>query len=229
MQARLHPGSVRDTTEVASFRLGDAPYSVTHVNQDDPAFGQITRYTQARFLDAYGARPIIHAPHFLTIRSGDGQIVATAGLRGAADEPLFLEQYLGQPVERAIHAISGHDICRSEIIEIAHLACSKRGMSRFLFVAMTALLVQWQYRWIAFTGTKAVRHIFDSLNMAPVTLAPADPRHLPDQGQSWGRYYDQEPHVMVGEIAGGHDTLIKTRTYELLNLSLQEGRRHAVA
>jgi len=229
MQAHTLTTPEPDETLLASLTLGPTPYAVRLVNRRHPDFRRTECYVQEQFLKAYGARPQLNVPTFLVLVDPAGETLAAVGLRNARGEALFLEQYLDDAVEAEIRSRHSVVVARENIIEIAHLASSKRGMSRFLFVAMTALLSHWQYQWIAFTGTRAIRHIFDSLNMRPVTLDIADPARLPDAGRSWGRYYEQAPMVMAGEIAGGHQTLVATRTYEILNLQLHEGEAHAVA
>lgn len=204
-------------------------FSVMESIPGSKSWDDVTDFVRDRFNRHYGARPDINMTRLISLRDETGTLQAAVGIRGAADTSLFLEHYLDAPIETYIGKHTNMSTARGSIIEIGHLAGGGAGKSRLLFIALTALLTRWHYRWIAFTGTQEVRNIFRALQLAPVSIAVADPARLADAGTSWGSYYAHTPEVMIGEINGGHTTLRDSGCYQLLNLRLCTEVAHAVA
>ncbi|WP_369597167.1 thermostable hemolysin, partial [Vibrio sp. 03_296] len=65
----------------------------------------------------------------------------------AADEPLFLEQYLVQPAEQVLSQRFSSDIQRSNLIEFGHLASFTKGTSPTHFYLMAEMLVSMGFEW----------------------------------------------------------------------------------
>lgn len=204
-------------------------FSVTESLPGSSSWTHVTEFVRERFNRHYSARPDISMTRLLSLRDEAGTVQAAVGIRGASDSSLFLEHYLDAPIETYVHQHTSMPMARNNIIEIGHLAGGGAGKSRLLFVALTALLTRWHYHWIAFTGTHEVRNIFRALQLAPVSIAVADPARLADAGASWGSYYAHAPEVMIGEISGGHTTLRDSGCYHSLNLRLFTEVAHAVA
>lgn len=204
-------------------------FSVTESLPGSRSWSEVTEFVRDRFNRHYGARPDISMTRLLSLRDDAGTVQAAVGIRGASDTSLFLEHYLDAPIESYIGQHANQAMTRSSIMEIGHLAGGGAGKSRLLFVALTALLTRWHYQWIAFTGTREVRNIFRALQLAPQSIAVADPGRLADAGSSWGSYYAHAPEVMIGEIKGGHATLRDSGCYQSLDLRLFTEVAHAVA
>jgi hypothetical protein len=173
------------------------------VHRAHPARAAFEDFIAARFGRAYGARVTHFLPHLLGIRDGLDHWQAAAGYAAAGVQPLFLEQYLDQPIERAISTALGRPIARAGIVEVGNLAAISAGMGRAIIPQLARHLHRLGYIWVVFTATRALRNSFHRLGLRPLALTRADPARLPDGGASWGTYYDQDPVVMAGKIALG--------------------------
>ena len=164
----------------------------------------VADFIRRRFLQAYGAEPALRIPVLLALTSAQGTLLAAVGVRNAALERLFLEDYLSVSVE-SVMPVPG--IARSNIAEIAHLAGVEAGVSRYLFASLTVWLQGIGYDWVVCTGTDQLRNSFHRLGIATRELAKADPAKLPDGGTGWGRYYDHQPVVMAIKVADSFSAL----------------------
>src|SRR5574337_1370764 len=107
-------------------------------------------------------------------------------------------------VEVAIAAAGGGTIRREDVVEVGHFAGSSAGVFRCMIRLLTARLHGEGYRWVVFTGTRALRNTFARLGLEPQVLGPADPSRLrPGERVDWGSYYRYNPSVMFGNIAEG--------------------------
>jgi len=164
----------------------------------------VAGFIRRRFLHAYGAEPTLRIPALLALSTAQGTLLAAVGVRNAALERLFLEDYLSVPVE-SVMPVSG--VARHKIAEIAHLAGVEAGVSRYLFASLSVWLDSAGYDWVVCTGTDQLRNSFHRLGIATEVLADADPSRLPDGGAGWGRYYDHHPVVMAIRVADGVSAL----------------------
>jgi hypothetical protein len=165
--------------------------------------GTVERYIADRFEAAHGAHVHDFMPALLTMGCA-GRISAAAGIRAAAGQRLFLEQYLSGPVEAAVTAAAGAPVQRDRIAEIGNLVASQGGSSYLLFLVLTAVLGQAGFEWVVFTATPQVRKALDALGLRVEVMCAADPLRL-TQGSAaeWGRYYASGPVVVAGKVADG--------------------------
>lgn len=173
------------------------------VHRAHPARTAFEDFIAARFGRAYGARVNHFLPHLLGIRDGLAHWQAAAGYAAAGVQTLFLEQYLDQPIERALATALRRPIARTGIVEVGNLAAISAGMGRAIIPQLARHLHRLGYIWVVFTATRALRNSFHRLGLRPLALTRADPARLPDCGASWGTYYDQDPVVMAGKIVLG--------------------------
>jgi hypothetical protein len=164
------------------------------------ALGDASRPAVEAFIAAvyrarYGAEVRAFAPTLVSLRDADGETVAAAGYRSAADGALFLERYLGAPVDRQLAAT------RAEIVEVGHLAATRAGEGRRLITRLGPHLAALDFRWVVSTLTEELRHLFLRLGIAPRALGVADPTLLGEEATAWGRYYDHRPVVLAGALA----------------------------
>ena len=174
----------------------------------------VERFVHERFLRRYQADIRHFMPYLLRIRrDGSGDWIAVAGARPAGDgAPLFLEQYLDVPIERAISERIGASVDRSEIVEIGNLAESENGGARHAITALTGLLYGAGFVWVAFTAVRLLLNAFSRLELQPTVLAMADPARLSTaQRLEWGSYYDNSPQVVCGRIDHGFQALDSLR------------------
>lgn len=171
---------------------------LSEINPGTGLAATVAEFIRRRFLQAYGAEPALRIPLLLALTSAQGSLLAAVGVRNAALERLFLEDYLSVPVE-SVMPLAG--IPRSKIAEIAHLAGVEAGVSRHLFAALTVWLEGAGYDWVVCTGTDQLRNSFHRMGIGTRVLADANPENLPDGGAGWGRYYEHQPVVMAIRVA----------------------------
>ncbi|MCP8466991.1 thermostable hemolysin [Pseudomonas sp. ZM23] len=194
-------------THLASLRL---------VGHGDPQRREIEAFVHERFERVHHADVHQFLPELLSLRDRHGTLVAAAGIRLAAHEPLFLERYLDEPLESPVARVAGYPVARQELVEVGNLAARSAGSARLIIAATTWLLAARGLRWVAFTGAATLINSFHRLGLEPTVLGPADPARLNGEKADWGSYYDQHPQVFAGSIRYGHERLELSGTYERL-------------
>jgi hypothetical protein len=164
-------------------------------------------FVRARFAAHYQAQVRHFMPRLFALEAADGSLHGAVGCRAAAEQELFLERYLDEPVERVIARRAGARIERDGIVEVGNLAAHGAGTARLLIIALTRILAAEGLRWVCFTGTPGLINSFRRLGLEPLTLGPADPRRMGAELPEWGSYYEAGPLVMAGEIPGGERAL----------------------
>lgn len=161
-------------------------------------------------------------PRLFSLRTNRHELIAAFGLRPAKNERLFLESYLNGPIEVVMRSRLGKDVNREDVIEVGNLSALYPGASRWVIVALTALLHNEGYKWVVFTGTSTLRNGFTRLGLRPVELGKASIDVLPPQSRrSWGTYYENTPVVLSGEIDLGYASLMNHQNLsDLLRMNL---------
>jgi hypothetical protein len=154
-------------------------------------------------------------PTLLSFRDQVGALRGAVGLRGAGDHPLYLEQYLDQPVESAIATAVGRPIHRRQVVEVGNLAGANCRTAVRMVALLPAHLLLRDYQWIVFTATSAVREILLGFGAPLIELARAERTRVAPGSDQWGRYYETDPRVFAGFLpdsrnvrgfgAAGHD------------------------
>jgi len=163
-------------------------------------------YIRQVFANAYQARVGECMPVLLGLYDTEERVQAALGLRFAAAGELFLETYLDQPVEALLATQLGrfgerYAPGREHIVEVGNLAATHAGGTRWLIIALSALLQGAGFAWVVFTATRALRNAFNRLGLYMQPLGHADPLRLGAQEQaSWGSYYAQDPCVMAVNV-----------------------------
>ncbi len=183
---------------------------------------RVESFIAARFHAAHGAHIHHFMPLLVALETDAGEILAIAGIRAAHLEPLFLEHYLNVPVEQVIASFTGENAQRTGVVEVGNLAAVKPGYGRYLFAALTDLLVAWDFKWLACTGITGVINIFHRLGMDPIAVAPALAAKIPGGGAGWGTYYDKNPQVLIGSVAKGNDLAIRSGILDRANYTRVE-------
>ena len=168
-----------------------------------PERRRVEAFIEKTYAQAYGAKVRMHYPYLMSARDASGEILAAIGFRFARDEKLFLEQYLDRSIEDEISAHLHTPVRRSVIAELGSLASTGHGATFFLFMVLANYLHANGMEYAAITGTRALQRFFGRLGLDPRLLAAADKTRLPDQGASWGSYYETSPKVLFGDIAAG--------------------------
>jgi hypothetical protein len=182
----------------------------------------IEDYISKQFLEVYGATITHFMPQLLSLTQGD-KTLAALGVKPATDQPLFLQQYLPDPVDRCIATIAKAPTHLNKIVEIGNLVVTKAGSSHLLFILLTQILSLAGYEWVVFTGTPAVKKSLERFGFQLHLLAEATIDRLPSINQSnWGTYYEQRPMVLAGNISGGIKQLKESRWSSTLSFYAED-------
>jgi len=163
----------------------------------------LERFIAESYRRAYGARITHYAENLVGVRDQNGAWSAGVGYTLAGRDPLFVEQYVDQPIEATIAAALGMPIDRGQVVEVGNLAASASGAARRVIVGMTALLHELGRTWVVFTSTRSLLNSFARMRISSIVLARADPSRLPGGGANWGTYYDTDPQIMTASIPLG--------------------------
>ena len=134
-------------------------------------------------------------PHWLVANLDEAGVVCAASVRFAEDG-FFSERYLDLPIEQLVARTTGTHPDRSVLAEVGSLAAGRPGEIRDLVCGVIAFLRSRGTRWAFFTATARLRTFLRRAGMPLIDLAPADPSRIA-AAETWGRYYLQDPRVML--------------------------------
>jgi hypothetical protein len=178
--------------------------SLAEAEADAPERPELEGFVREAFHRRHGATVASFMPTLLSFRDGGGDLRGVIGVRGAGPAPLFLEQYLEQPVEAAIARAAGREVRRDEIVEVGNLAGANSRAAMRMVASLPAYLLSRDYRWLVFTATDAVRAILQGFGAPLVELARADASRITAGDDQWGRYYQRDPRVLAGYLPLSH-------------------------
>ncbi len=162
-------------------------------------FGKAQALVASQYKRHFGSLHHHTLPNSFNMYSGS-QLVGCAGFAGAADAPLFLEQYLDLPVELAVSPEP--NLSRAQIVEIGGLAVRHKRYVLPLMMQLAPELLHRQFSMAVCTVTGPVRGCLDKLGIEATVLGAADPAKLCSPGD-WGSYYELDPQVLAGSIQTG--------------------------
>lgn len=178
--------------------LAERPFDVHFSQRDAGDRAEVEQFIGDVFRQAYGAKIKRFKPCLMSLRDRDHKLVAACGFRSAALEPLFLENYLDQPIEAVLAERTGLPVKRGDIVEVGNLSVTRPGMARYLITAIVDQLHATSKQWAVFTAVPLVRNAFIKMGLNPVILGEADKNRLPAEERSeWGSYYAQKPQIMA--------------------------------
>lgn len=165
-----------------------------------PARDAVESFIKSIYRKSYSADIAVTYPTLMSVRDEKGDILAAAGFRCAHEEPLFLEQYTGSPIEDVMSTLYGHTTLRTDIAEIGNLASRGSGASIFLFAAIASYLLNLGISYATVTGTDQLHRRFESMGLNPHVICNAARDKLNCEQKSWGTYYDTQPRVLAGSL-----------------------------
>lgn len=175
-------------------------YALSPVGRGGRGRAELENFVADAFRHKHGADVHAFMPELLGLRNPAGRLQGVVGVRAAAAERLFLEQYLDGPVEQVLSAQLSEPVGREQIAEIGNLASAGCRQAQYLVSMLPAFLMERGHTWVVFTATSLVRGILESVGGALVELAPADPARLGRGADQWGAYYRTDPRVMAGYL-----------------------------
>jgi hypothetical protein len=193
------PMSLAAMDPPARVTVAPSPRSWCVHGPHDPRRAEVEAFIAGVFAERFDAQVRQFAPMLVAVRDADG-IVAAAGYRAAAEAPLFLERYLGAPVETLLAAQVGSRPAREHIVEVGHLAAARAGEGRRLIRALGVHLAGLGHEWVVSTLTEELRQLFVRIGVTPLALGHADPALLGEDASCWGHYYEHRPVVLAGQL-----------------------------
>jgi hypothetical protein len=163
-----------------------------------PERAELESFVSAAFKRGHDATVATFMPTLLSFRDRSGELRGVVGLRAAGTQPLYLEQYLEQPIESAIATTTGEPVRRDQIVEVGNLAGANCRAAMRMVAQLPTFLLARDYRWIVFTATSTVRGILEGFGAPLVELAHANGSRVAGSPDRWGRYYEKDPRVLAG-------------------------------
>jgi hypothetical protein len=170
---------------------------------DDPRRQELERFVGDVFAARHGARVCSFMPTLLGMRNETGNLCGVAGFRCAARQPLFLEHYLDDPIERAIEAAARRPVSRAQIVEVGNLAAVTCRSAMRLVLELPRMLLGQGQQWMVFTATDSLRQLLARYHAPLFDLGAASAERVRHMADEWGRYYETHPRVMVGYLPDG--------------------------
>lgn len=180
--------------------LSPAGNGFSVVESDPRARGRVEERIRRAYREHFGACIRGFMARFACYAHESGASGAI-GMRCAAEERLFLERYLAQPIEETIRSVTGLPVSREAIAEVGQFAVDDSRIAADMFRDLVPFLVDQGFDWVCFTGTAKVRAILRRLGFHGLPVALGDPVAAKDSGDDWGSYYENAPVVIVGKLA----------------------------
>ena len=121
-------------------------------SHDSPRRRDLEEFVRDEFFLYFNARVRHFMPLLLALHDRADRVHAVVGCRRAADEPLFLETYTREPIERSIARRTGGRSLATTIVEIGSLACCGPRAALEMVEALIPFLLEAGFGWVVFTG-----------------------------------------------------------------------------
>ncbi len=168
------------------------------VNISDPVRAEVEAFIHAVFKRAYDAEITAFMPHLVALRDNNGVLMAAFGLKKANEGPLFLEQYLDEPIESLISKKLGKSISRDEITKIGNLAVANPRNAGVLIAHVIQHSLDMGIEWCVATAHHSLQNGVIKGGRDVYPLFPADKARLsPEEQAKWGSYYKHMPQVIA--------------------------------
>jgi hypothetical protein len=191
--------AIRQRWEGAASRA--RPWTIEVCSPNAAGRGELEAFIQDGFQRKHGAAVRSFMPVLIGLRDAAGALVGAAGYRPAARERLYLEQYLGEPVEALVtRRFPAAPVARADVAEIGNFACRDCATAMGMVEVLAEFLLDQRNRWTVFTATRTVRGIMRHLGIGLSELGRADKSRVVVAGDDWGSYYSTDPRVMLGYV-----------------------------
>lgn len=171
----------------------------THmVERDAPCRQEVESFIAAIFKQVYGADIQHFMPQLVALRDDRGILMAAFGLRQAATEKLFLEQYLDEPIEVLMTRQLGRRITREEITCIGNLAVANPRNAGVLIAHVIKHSMSMNLPWGVATAHHSLQNGLIKGGRDLYPLAVANPERLTiEERAHWGSYYKHLPQIVA--------------------------------
>lgn len=187
---------LREFVKTKRYQISEITAST--VNIGDPARAEVEAFIHAVFKRAYDAEITLFMPHLVALRDRDGILMAAFGWKKAVDGPLFLEQYLDEPIESLISRRLDKHITRDQITKIGNLAVANPRNAGVLIAHVIQHSLDIGIEWCVATAHHSLQNGLIKGGRDVFPLFPADKSRLPLEEQAkWGSYYHHQPQVIA--------------------------------
>lgn len=163
-----------------------------------PCREEVERFIAAVFKQAYGATITHFMPELVALRDQHGILMAAFGLRRAADAPLFLEQYIDEPIETLMSRQLGRNIQRHDITCIGNLAVANPRNAGVLIAHIIQHSLDSGIAWGVATAHHRLQNGLIKAGRDLTPLASAHPERLSaEEHARWGSYYHLTPQIVA--------------------------------
>lgn len=168
------------------------------VNVGDPARAEVEGFIRAVFKRAHDADITHFMPQLVGLRDNNGVLMAAFGLKKASEGPLFLEQYLDEPVDSLISKTLHRNISREQITKIGNLAVANPRNAGILIAHVIQHSLDIGIEWCVATAHHSLQNGLIKGGRDVYPLFNADKARLSEEEQAkWGTYYKHMPQVVA--------------------------------
>lgn len=172
--------------------------SAIEVNTTHSDREEVEAFITKVFFQAYGANIKNFMPLLIALRDVNHHLVATFGMRKAKNTPLFLEQYLDDPIEKVISNSLNQTVLRTDVTEIGNLAVMNPRNSGILIAHVIQHSIEAGVHWCVATAHHTLQNGLIKGGVDVFPLHAVNPNRLPaDELADWGSYYDNQPQVIA--------------------------------
>lgn len=168
--------------------------------EKDAGRQKIEQKIRSAYEQSFGAHFSHFMPELISAAHPGKQAHLRFGICAAAKQPLYLENYLSEPIETLLSNAVCSRVERHSIAEIGNLSLDNSGDLRQSLMAMAIYCQQQGYRYVVCTATRALRLLFLRAGIKPVHLGNAGQHDAPADGSHWGSYYESRPQIIGGNI-----------------------------
>jgi Thermostable hemolysin len=178
------------------YQSSDISASAVDINHPDRL--EVETFIYNVFKAAYGAEITLFMPNLVALRDKDNILMGAFGLKPASNGPLFLEQYLDEPIEALVSKNLGKTIKRSQITKIGNLAVANPRNAGVLIAHVIQHSLNMGIEWCVATAHHSLQNGVVKGGRDVYPLFPADKARLTLEEQAkWGSYYDRMPQVVA--------------------------------
>ena len=166
--------------------------------QPSITFDQVSEAITQKYRDSFNAEMQCQYDELLFVTDETGtEILAAAGFR-RSDTPFYLEHYLNAPAEQCLSELYARPIARHQLVETGNFIGMNGPAAFALMHHLLQHLESIGYQHLLLTCTRQLKRTFDGL---PIHVLAQAQRHQVSVQENWGRYYQQKPEVITGELA----------------------------
>ena len=187
---------LRDFAKTRRYKVNEI--TAHTVTKDASCRREVEAFIHAVFKVRYGANVTEFMPTLVALRDSNGLLMAAFGMRSAAAEKLFLEQYIELPIEQLLSENLGKNITRDQITCIGNLAVSNPRNANVLIAHIIQHSLDIGIEWCVATAHHSLQNglIKSGRDVYPLHIADKA-RLAPNEQEIWGSYYNNLPQVIA--------------------------------